>query len=137
MEYFFGRQFPSGFAAGYHALTITFASVARAQTPSAAPVAGLGVFYENSFCTNLFCLPTKPEYDKSSPMYNGTCLMSNLPMKLRPEFIGDLDIITINVDNEQSHFKSKAYNYYKEDINSPEVQKVIEQMIESIECFSK
>jgi len=94
-------------------------------------------FYENSFCTNLFCLPAKPEYDQNSPMYDGTCLMSNLPMKLRPEFIGDLDIITINVDTEQSHFKSKAYNYYKEDINSPEVQKVIEQMIESIECFSK
>ena len=80
-------------------------------------------------------MPILPKWDKSSPMYHGNCGVSHIPMKDRPEFIGDLDVITFNVDNKAEHIKVKNYNYYRLDLNSVEVQKVLQELVDEFECF--
>lgn len=85
---------------------------------------------------NVLCSIQRPQYDKSHPMASGYCGVTNLPMVKRPEFIGDLDVIAENVVLGSQHFKIRNYNYYLQNINSPEVQQVLQDIIKEVECFS-
>lgn len=55
----------------------------------------------------------------------------------KSEYIGNLEIIDFNVDITKEHFRVKNYNYYKVDINSIEVQTVINELIDNNTCFTQ
>lgn len=84
---------------------------------------------------NVLCLPEKPLFDNTSPMYHGFCATSGLPMKDRPEFTGGLETILSGIELSDS-LRIRSYNYYKMDMSSPEVQQAIAQLPHDITCFS-
>ena len=61
-------------------------------------------------------IPTyeRPKFIFNRDMLNGTCGVTGLPMRERPEFIGDLDnIIKVDITNGMpEHIKHRCYNYY-------------------------
>lgn len=84
---------------------------------------------------NVLCLPEKPLFDNTSPMYHGVCATSGLPMKDRPEFTGGLETILSGIELSDT-LRIRSYNYYKMDMSSSEVQQAIVQLTQNIACFS-
>lgn len=84
---------------------------------------------------NVLCLPAKPLFDNTSPMYHGVCATSGIPMKNRPEFTGGLDTILSGIELADT-LRIRGYNYYKMDMSSSEVQQAIAQLPDDIACFS-
>ncbi|AXC36880.1 hypothetical protein NEP96_05090 [Escherichia coli] len=81
-------------------------------------------FEENKFGL-ILCKPQKPE-------------LGILDLRTdKSDFIGNLDIIEFKVDISKEHFRIKNYNYYKVDINSIEVQNVLDELISNNSCFTK
>lgn len=71
-------------------------------------------------------------FDNMSPVYNGICAKSGLPMKNQPEFTDGLDTILSGIEISDS-LRIRGYHYYKMDMSSSEVQQAIAH---DIPCFS-
>lgn len=92
--------------------------------------------YDPLNCGMILCMPSPPKFDKTNPIYKGVCGFTGCKMSSRPELIGDLNIVSLNVDPTLEHLKIGNYNYYKVDMNSCEVPGVFDDIINKIECFS-